>query len=37
MNDASPRFAESQTGAASQLSTEESNLRFVELAQHAAS
>src|ERR1700729_3833147 len=35
MNDASPRFAEGQTGAASLLSSEEGNLRLAELAQHA--
>jgi hypothetical protein len=35
MNDASPRFAEGQTGAASLLSSGEGNLRLAELAQHA--
>jgi hypothetical protein len=35
MNDASPRFAEGQTGAASLLSSEDGNLRLAELAQHA--
>jgi hypothetical protein len=35
MNDASPRFAQSQTGAASLLSSEEGNLPLAELAQHA--
>jgi len=35
MNDASPRFAEGQTGAASLSSSEEGNLRLAELAQHA--
>ena len=35
MNDASPRFAEGQTGAASLLSSEEGNLRLAELAQPA--
>ena len=35
MNDASPRFAEGQTGAASPLSSEEGNLRLAELAQPA--
>ena len=35
MNDASPRFAEGQAGAASLSSSEEGNLRLAELAQHA--
>jgi hypothetical protein len=35
MNDASPRFAESQTHAASLLSSEEGNLPLAELAQRA--
>ena len=35
MNDASPRFAKGQAGAASLLSSEEGNLRLAELAQHA--
>ena len=35
MNDASPRFGEGQTGAASLLSSEEGNLCLAELAQHA--
>ena len=35
MNDASPRFAKGQTGAASLPSSEEGNLRLAELAQHA--
>jgi len=35
MNEASPRFAEGQTGAASLLSSEDGNLRLAELAQHA--
>ena len=34
MNDASPRFAEGQTGAASSLSNEEGNLHLAELARH---
>src|SRR5271166_5011891 len=34
MNDASPRFAEGQTGAASSLSNEEGNLHLAKLAQH---
>jgi hypothetical protein len=34
MNDASPRFAEGQTGAASLLSSEEGNLHLAELARH---
>jgi hypothetical protein len=36
MNDASPRFAEGQTGAASLLSSEEDNVRLADLAQHVA-
>ena len=35
MNDASPRFAEGQTSAASLISSEEGNLRLAELAQRA--
>jgi hypothetical protein len=35
MNDASPRFAKGQTGAASLPSSEERSLRLAELAQHA--
>ena len=35
MNDASPRFAKGQAGAASLLSREEGNLLLAELAQHA--
>ena len=35
MNDASPRFAKGQAGAASLLSSEEGNLRLAEFAQHA--
>ena len=35
MKDASPRFAEGQACAASLSSSEESNLRLAELAQHA--
>jgi hypothetical protein len=35
MNDASPRLAEGQTGAASLLSSEEGNLRLAQLAQYA--
>ena len=35
MNDASPRFVEDQTGAASLISSEEGNLRLAELAQRA--
>ena len=35
MNDASPRFAEDQAGAASLPSSEEGNLCLAELAQHA--
>jgi hypothetical protein len=35
MNDASPRFAEGQTGAALLLSSGEGNLRLAGLAQHA--
>ena len=34
MNDAPPRFAEGQTGAASLLSSEEGNLRLAELPRH---
>ena len=36
MNDALPRFAEGQTGAASLLSSEEGNLRLSELARDTA-
>ena len=35
MNDASPRFAEGQTSAASLISSEEGNLSLAELAQRA--
>src|ERR1700722_14386771 len=35
MNDASPRFAKGQAGAASLLSSEEGNLRLAEFAHHA--
>ena len=35
MNDASPRFAEGQAGAASLSSSKEGNFHLAELAQHA--
>jgi hypothetical protein len=35
MNDASPRFAEAQTGATSLSSTEKGAVSLTELAQHA--
>ena len=35
MNDASPRFAETQTGAASPLPSEDGSVSLAQLAQHA--
>jgi hypothetical protein len=36
MNDASPRFAEAQTGAASLLPNEDGSVTLAQLAQHAS-